>query len=224
MNVSTFAAAITLIAVLVCPNVGKAQAPGFGFGPSDSALFDIVINLPADQTSITGFIGESIISGNPTTTQLNVQDLGVIGDDFSALFSEVNISGGVVGDNFLVAFATEVNISGGTVGDRFLASSGEVNIFGTEFFLDDIPLTSLIVGQPFTVSNRNGELLSGTLADGSAFDFELNEFENDTSDSFNPFVPLTVTLTAAAIPEPSSAVLLLAACCGCAARRRRANR
>ncbi|MCA9259785.1 MAG: hypothetical protein KDA61_11325 [Planctomycetales bacterium] len=68
-------------------------------------------------------------------TQLNVAEGGEIGDRFNfqaildneiqdqVFLSEVNISGGVVGRQFMALSGTTVNISGGTVGDGFLAGS-----------------------------------------------------------------------------------------------------
>jgi len=73
------------IAVLT-PTVAVAQV--FDPGPSDPTLFDTVINLPADQSDISGSIGG--VAGQ--TTQLNVVDGGSVGGDFRANSgSEVNI-------------------------------------------------------------------------------------------------------------------------------------
>jgi len=120
-----------------------------------------------------------------------------------------------------------LNFSGGSIGDRFVVGfPSEINIFGTEFFLDDIPLTFLALSQAFTVDDRGGAILSGTLTDGSAFAFDLNGSFDPVGIDEDVFVDgstITVTLTAAAIPEPSSAVMLLVAGGGLLVRRRRNN-
>ncbi len=138
-------------------------------------------------------------------------------DDFFRANSgaEVNISGGSVGEFFQANTGSSVNISGGSFGDSFLANAdSEVNLYGSEFFLDGEPLDTLVQGNPFAVTNRNGATLSGTLADGSGFRFILNDLPILGEDRFDKDAFLTVTL----VPEPTSAVLLLLACgelCAC---------
>ena len=101
----------------------------FDSGPSDPALFDIVINVPPDPAiGPNASLGGDIID---ITTQLNIFGDGTLGVRFNAGPNlEVNISGGVV-DNAFTANDSEVNISGGSVGNDFDAISGsEVNIIG----------------------------------------------------------------------------------------------
>ena len=89
---------------------------------------------------------------------------------------------------------SEVNISGGTVGRSFLAESGsEVNLLGSEFFLDGELLDTLIFDEPFTISDRD-VTLSGTLEDGSLFSFGLNSSFVSSEDLFELGATLTVTL------------------------------
>ncbi|MEM9351497.1 MAG: hypothetical protein AAGA92_00645, partial [Planctomycetota bacterium] len=125
---------------------------------------------------------------------------GTVGPGFDAFSgSEVNIRGGEVGVNFNALSGSEVNLSGGTVGDDFDAfPDSEVNLFGTEFFLDGVLLDSLVLGEEFTITDRDVDL-TGVLADGSAFSFELNPFQviGVTADSFAPDATLTVTLVEA---------------------------
>lgn len=107
-----------------------ATAQVHGPGPSDPSLFDTVINLPDDQESIGGSIGNSNGAQTPTT-QLNVADGGNAGSRFEAgSGSEVNVSGGTVSGSFQ-ASGSEVNISGGSFGDFFWAYPGSyVSISG----------------------------------------------------------------------------------------------
>ena len=52
--------------------------------------------------------------------------------------SEVNISGGTVDDFLIAVFGSEINISGGDVGDIFALDDSEINLFGSDFFLNDL--------------------------------------------------------------------------------------
>ena len=179
-----------------------AKAQVNGPGPSDSALFDIVIDLPGDPN-----IGsdESIGGVTDQTTQLNVRDGGNVGGVFDAFFgsevnisggtvvnffgafsgSEVNISGGTVGNNFDANSGSEVTISGGTVGVNFDAESGsDVELIGGEFLLNGDAFT----GPSIILSDS--DVFTGTLQDGSAFVFSF-QVGDDLSG---------VTLTVAALP------------------------
>ena len=198
----------------------------FDSGQSDSSLFSSVLNLPADQTNLSGQISlpspalttqvnvlpGGTIGGDDTTTaigegiEINVNG-GSIGNNFGALFGvEVNISSGTIGDNFQLLFS-EVNISGGSIGSNFQTLGSQINIFGSGFLLDDVPL-SLIPDQAFTVDQFNGSILSATLLDGSPFNFNLYEAGG----------VVTVTQT---VPEPTSIIPLIATLGGFLTRRRR---
>ena len=188
------------------PLVGQV----FDSGPSDSALFDTVINLPGDEAVITGDTGESI-GGPGQTTQLNLNDGGGIGFFFNANFgSEVNISGGTVDGFFTANDGSEVNISGGIVVSElnfggfdefrggFSALSGsKVNIFGNEFFINGLELDTLVPGQASTITDRN-VTLSGLLADGEQFSFNLRPV-SALGDTFETDATLTVTLVSPVI-------------------------
>ena len=225
MNRNLFAA-LMLIAALLCPQLVEAQGlgPVFDSGQSDSSLFSSVLNLPADQTNLSGQIS---LPSPALTGQVNVLPGGTIGDittaigegieinvnggsignNFGALFGvEVNISSGSIGDNFL-SLVSEVNISGGSIGSNFQTSGSQINIFGSGFLLDDVPL-SLIPDQAFTVDQSNGSILSATLLDGSPFNFNL----------FEAGGVVTVTQT---VPEPTSIIPLIATLGGFLTRRRR---
>ena len=140
------------------------------------------------------------------TTQLNLNDGGTVGSSFRIEFgSEVNITGGNVGVGPIVN-GGEVNINGGNVSANFQANSGslvqisggtfgmfltaddsEMNIFGTEFFIDGIELDKLTPGQAFTITDRD-VTLTALLADGE------QQFSLDKR-IFSPNAMLTVTLT-----------------------------
>ena len=104
----------------------------FDSGPSESTLFDTVINLPP-APDIVG--PNQSIGDDGFNTQLNIFDGGSVDFGFSANSgSEVNINGGEVDDVFSAVAGSEVNVSGGEVGRVFRASSdSEVNISGGRF-------------------------------------------------------------------------------------------
>ena len=113
----------------------------------------------------------------------------------------MNISGGTFGPGFEIGEHARsnadivVNISGGTFGDNFdVFEKGEVNLFGTEFVVGTSNITDLLTpGIPFTITNRRGTL-SGLLADGSPFSFDLNSTNIRGEDYFDRLATLTVSL------------------------------
>ena len=140
-------------------------------------------------------------------SEVNISD-GSVGDFFSAhLGSVVNISGGTIGNVFAARLGSEVNISGGTFGDSFQARFvSTVNIQGSEFSIDGTPLNNLQPGQPFTITDRD-VTLSGVLADGEPFSFDLNSEDtssiNDFEEFFSPDAILSVVLTCLLYTSPS---------------------
>ena len=185
--------------------ISPALAQVNGSGPSPSSSFDNVLNLPGDEAVITGNPFESIGGVPEQTTQLNVSDDGVVGRVFAALSgSEVNISGGSVGDDFRTFPGSEVNISRGFVGEGFRAFSGsEVNISGGSvgdgfdaLLGSDVELIGgefRLNGANFdggSITSSDGDVFTGTLADGSAFIF--SELSTD--------VLVDVTLTTVSLP------------------------
>lgn len=120
--------------------------------------------------------------------------------------STVSFFGGTIAGNLTTTSSpgTEVNISGGHVeGFLTIRSAVELNLFGRQFLLDGILLDELQVGKSFTIADRN-MILSGVLADGTAFSFDLNSRTTLNVDYISPDATLTVTLV---VPEPASVTL-----------------
>lgn len=148
----------------------------FDLGPSDSTLFDSIINAPADLN-----IGvEASVGGDGLTTQLNVSDDGSVGNSFEANSgSEINISGGLVGSLFSANSGSEVNVSGGFVDGQFVAESGSVvNISGgsVSSFFDansgsEINISGGLVGNFFDANSGSEVNISGGTVAGF---FEAN--------------------------------------------------
>ena len=163
--------------------------------------------------------------------------VNITGGDFSTTFtveegSDVSISGGVFGGTFTVGNrgsvdisggtfdriflqgTAELNLSGGTVSGLVTSNSGDLNIFGTEFFIDGDLVEFLALGE--TLNLRGQDLtLAGTLLDGS--DFEIQFGSGVSSQSFVNSVNLTLST---AVPEPSSLMLLIT-CFGLGTLKRR---
>ena len=143
-----------------------------------------------------GSVGNSLVACSGGV--LNISG-GSVGDFlFAETDSEINISGGTVGNlpgGMFNAFCdSQVNISGGTIENLFFASAdSSVNITGTEFFVDGNPMDNLQVGQPFVVADRD-VMLTGVLADGEPFSFNLMATPSGTNDFFSTAATLTVTL------------------------------
>lgn len=118
-------------------------------------------------------------------SEVNVNG-GVLGSTFRALAdSVVNVNGGTVDRNFFAMSGSTINVAGGRIGDNFDAQSGSevvvtggrfgegmkaragsaVSLHGGEFLMNGVAPTGGVVTLQAT------DVLTGTLADGSAFLF-----------------------------------------------------
>lgn len=148
---------------------------------------------------------------------------GTAGTRLEVVDGLVNLHGGTIGSEFSLYAGAVANIRGGTIDTgikAFLDSS--VNLFGTEFLVDGVPIDSLDVGESLTITDRE-ITLSGRLADGSPFEFELNSglrAEFSSLDYFDAGATLTVTL----VPEPTAICLVLGGIMGLCVRSRDGHR
>lgn len=157
----------------------------FGSGPSDPALFDMVINSPPDQ-SLSGpgfFVG---LGG--VTTQINVSNGGSLGEFFFTISdSELNVSGGSIGD-FSSISGSEINISGGSVGNSFQADNGsQVNIsggsIGNSFFSaagSEVNISGGSIGDLFMAQDSEINISGGTVGDGFSTDLGVTNISGGT--------------------------------------------
>lgn len=165
----------------------------FGPGPSETALFDAVIDSPpTPEPSSIGYRGP--------TEQMNLFPGGLVTLDFGVgPGSEFNLRGGVLDAEFDATNGSEVNVLSGSVRNEFTAENGSVvtvfggaihslegrsgsavtirgggirgldarhsdlEIAGNEFKLDGVPFDGPALDQ---AAGSTG-LLTGTLADGS---------------------------------------------------------
>lgn len=188
---------------------GEVNISGGNMGSGFNANSGSEVNISGD--SIGGMFNANSgslvnISGGSISTLvaesgslLNISG-GIIDLQLDPLLgSEVNISGGVINGLFSRP-GSEVNISGGTFDPTsFFPFGGNFNLFGSDFFLDDVSLDDILTtDEAFTIDDRD-VVLTSVLADGSSFSLDL--FTSGTE--FN----LTVTLVSS-IPEPGSLTLL----------------
>ena len=196
-----------------------------------SNLSEGVNNFNNTITVTGGDVGGFFQLRNGSTLELvdgTIESFGILG----------NSSATVTGGAFTLVDNNDIlNIFGGnfTSFRTFLTSS--VNLFGTEFAIDDVPISSLSPDVAFEILDRN-VTLSGTLSDGSTFTNFLDS-QTDIDDlDFGPFDSLedlqsvpgfalsspdaTITVTLVQnVPEPSSFVLFSLASCVFLGRRRR---
>ena len=199
---------------------GDVGSGGFRLGN------DSVLNLSGGEAGSGGFFVESggvanVSGGEAGSGGLIVESGGVLnlsgGEAGSGGLTVesggvLNLSGGEAGSGgFTVESGGVLNFSGGGSGGSggFGTSSGsQVNIFGTEFFLQGSPLV-LTDGVPFTI-NDLGVNLTGTLLDGESFNIFLGASNTATFTVSQP------------VPEPSSLIVFAFSGAMLLARRRKA--
>lgn len=162
-------------------------------------------------------------SGLRVGQTLTLREGGQLGDNFEVIDSTLRIeggslgnygslsngmleiSGGKVGYGFSVFPGSVVNISGGDFDYDFnLYAGSTLNLFATELLINGVLEEDLTAGQTVIISQRD-VTISGTLADGSFFSFDLNTdappgFYATTPDYFDPDATLSVTI----VPEPTT--------------------
>ena len=170
-----------------------------------------------------GSLGNSLRASD---SEVNITG-GSVGPGFQALSSVVNISDGSVSNNFSAGLGSVVNINGGTISDLTVRSSdvtisggtlngflaieaagggpfgtiegSNVDLLGSDFALNGTPIDGLVVGEAFTINERD-VTLSGLLADGSPFSFDLNTSQIGGQDFIASNATLRVTV--AGVLEP----------------------
>jgi hypothetical protein len=182
---------------------GGVLADGFNAGLADGTTTNAEVNIsggivgaffnanPGSDVSITGGnvgVGFDALGGSRVRI-----DGGTISAGFNALLdSDVSISGGTVSE-FDAHVTSGVYIAGGSVGRANAHAQSHIHLFGTEFILDGTSVSFAEFGQAVSIDDRDVEL-TGALADGSAFNFELSSDRTVGSDFFAGDAELSVTL------------------------------
>jgi hypothetical protein len=182
---------------------GGVIADGFNAGLADGTTTNAEVNISG------GIIG-AFFNANPGS-DVTVSG-GNVGVGFDALGgSRVRVGGGTVSAGFNALLNSEVlftsgtaseldahvtsdvYIAGGAIGRANAHRESRVRLYGTEFLLDGTSVAFANFGQAVTIDDRGAEL-TGMLADGSAFNFELSSDRTVGSDFFDSDAELTVTL------------------------------
>lgn len=124
--------------------------------------------------------------------------------------STINVSGGSIDGEVRSNNDSMINIWGGTgISDVTAVEHSIMKIYGLDFSIDSIGAISL--DNPFVISDStyNGDLLAGTLADGSPI----------SADIFNGIVGSQIILVA--VPDPASIWLVGSSLIGLIGLRRR---
>ena len=183
-----------------------ANIQGGDIGDLSAAAFSTINFSGGTVSGSFGLTGQADISGGTFNGAFNVSNDPTI-PSTTGITGVANISGGTFNDTIIASGVGTLNVSGGSFnGDFLFLNGGVLNLFGSEFFLDGVELTELVVGEAFTILDRN-VALTGMLADGSPFAFDLNDVFTIGGDTF-----LGSTVAVTLIPEPSS--LLLMTVCG----------
>ena len=186
-------------------NGGEVNVRGGTLGARFMAGSGSEVNISSGSVGISlqALSGSLInISGGNVSDSLEVSagsEVNISGGTLRDIVARglMNISGGSIERLFQANSGSEITISGGSI-DAIAAGGGsEVNLIGREFFVNDQELDTLVPGEAFTVTDRDGSI-TGLLADGQPFSFRLNTgFSVDGSFSSN--ATLTVTLDATVI-------------------------
>lgn len=161
---------------------------------------DSVVNISGG-TVDNGFVAASfsvvnISGGTVGTVDANPNSIvnisgGTVGVGFdSRPGSFVNISGGTIG-RFFEAIASDVKISGGTLGSFAVLCCDDVELIGGEFRLNGANFTG------DTITMGDGDIFTGTLADGSSFIFNYLIRDLFTTDKLQRVRLTTVDLPSA---------------------------
>ena len=207
-------------------SAGRVMTAGIDTGPSPDASLLVVTGGQIDVLDATGNVvveggnigddfvfrggGYVDISGGSIGDNLQVgyTVIGAIPNSDEPIVvgsgGRVTISGGSIGDNMVLYGLRSLTFSGGSIGQGFQAlEDSQVNIVGSQFFVDGMELENPGVGQSIVLTERN-VTITGRLADGQRFQFHLYD-EIGQGDFFSPVASVSVTF----VPEPNSVVLVL---------------
>jgi len=184
-------------------NISGGAMSGFFVSEAGS-----VVNITGGSADFPFSVGQQLL----VSGEVNISGEAFVPSVQTGSGSELNISGGSVNSADAVsgsvvtvsggsielvtaAAGSEVNVSGGST-TIFALSESVVNLSVRDAFLDGVLVSGLSRDSAVTISERAG-VLTGWLADGSDFSFELNPAPVDINlrqDFFDPDATLTVTL------------------------------
>lgn len=171
----------------------RATARGGTFNMSDGVVdsdFDVVdggianisggyirSQLNVRENSSATISGGTLARGFLAETGSIVNMTGGLAQFDALAGSQVKITGGIVDDASLISSGAQVDVSGGGIGDDLVNSSDAGLILrGQHFEIDGALVPGLSqAGDEEVVTIADGQLFTGTLADGSPFVFSRDE-------------------------------------------------
>ena len=174
------------------------------------AYSDTITNITGGEISNALFANTGSVV-NVFDGEINLLEVGGEVNIFAADFmifgtvvrdgGELSIFGGEdAPSSIVVQEGGTLNISGGVIPSRLsTADDSSLNLSGSTFLIDGVEIPDLVLGEAFTVVDRN-VIMSGVLADGTAFSQNLNSmFLSNPGDigRIREGTRLTVTLTEA---------------------------
>jgi len=185
---------------------------------SGGTVGDVSVTLGSEVEITNGHLIESLGVGDGGLARI----LGGTVDQFVGVDGggSIQVSGGAFAREIQLDHGALAEISGGkfAAGLRALAGS-EVRIIGSEFALDGDPIEGLSPGESLVITETDKDL-SGVLRDGTPFEFRLGQQcdRGCTAGGIDPGAQLTISL--AAVPEPSALLQSLVALAAAARLRR----
>ncbi|MBB6442677.1 PEP-CTERM sorting domain-containing protein [Phycisphaera mikurensis] len=176
---------------------------------------EVTLGLRAGQSAVVregGMLGRNFSVVDATITI----EGGTVGEGFEAVRSSLDIQGGRIGSLVTFYDDSSVRIAGGDWGGGIQVLPGSnIEIVGSQFAIDSTPI-DLKFAMTLELLQREGQLLTATLQDGSLFQIQLTE---STGVASFDMASEQATLRITAVPEPTSAALLMLG--GIALMRRR---
>ncbi|MEN1705759.1 MAG: hypothetical protein AAGJ54_09660 [Planctomycetota bacterium] len=186
---------------LISGSIGSSMRASGDFTVSGGTVSSLTIGGTGTTTVLDGAIGSAFLSEN---AQMNIQG-GTTGRVTS--FGVLDLTGGSILTTYSGASASTLNIRGGKIGGAITTENGaNVNIFGTEFFIDGIKLElgDLDFDESLSFDSIDDFILTAVLLDGSTFTLDV------TNGSINDVAGFTINrVPAPAVTAPLAGLLVL---------------
>lgn len=143
-----------------------------------------VIVAGGETAALEAYFGTTVVVKGGNVVDLDVYD-----------GATAEILAGTIGSPLKVHAGGTISLLGGTLGDQLFAEEGSsAHLFGTEFLVDGVDIRDMLEENvPFTLEDRD-VTLSGLLADGSPFSFDIQDEAYFPFIHFHSDALLTLTL------------------------------
>ncbi len=148
-----------------------------------------------------------------------IYDGVLLGDASVRAGGKFDLRGGEVQGDIHIGAGGRLHLVGGDVAGVTADPAADVNVVGQSFAIDGQPMDGLTLGETLLIVQRD-VVLSGQLADGSAFSLDLSLPVFERGRPVSPGVSAEAFVTVTLVPEPYAVLGLLA----CVLVRRRERR